>query len=183
GMVASHMKDKGNIRHYYRCVTKSSAQYRNNIDRCSNRYIPVDILEEDVWQTVVDIAKGEAALSDYLQTETVPDRSRDIAELTRRQEDAQKKRIDIMKWYRSNLLDTKTAEAELETVAKEIATIAEQLSGLKNVQDKIKKPPVISPEIIMEATTTEEKRKLLLQYGLLVHVKRIGKNYEFWFSL
>jgi len=182
GLVASHMKDHGTTRYYYRCVTKSSPQYHLNPERCPNRYIPVEALEEDVWQTLVAISTRAVSLSDYLQTEQVPDRSRDIAELTKRQNYAQKKRLDIMKWYQAHLLDTQVAEAELAAVAKELAAMAEQLTGLKNVQDKIKKPLTISPAIVMNATTVEEKRKILLHYKLQVHVKRTGKNYEFWFK-
>lgn len=182
GMVASQMKDHGKTRHYYRCVTKSSPQYRQLTPRCSNRFIPVDAIEEDVWQTLIDLAQDEALLNDYLVLEQVPDRSRDIAEVLKKHEYAKKKQSDIMKWYRSNLIDSLTAETSLALLAKEVSATSEQLAKLKDSQQKIKSPLALSPAIIMDAATTEEKRKILLQYGLTVHVKRTLTTIEIWFN-
>jgi site-specific DNA recombinase len=183
GMVANKIKATGNIHHYYRCVTKSSPHYRLHTTKCLNRYIPVDLLEESVWEAFVAIASGDAALSDFLRTEKVPeDHMEEIAKLAKKQDEAIKLKADIMKWRRTNLIDSDTAESELQSVNKELYSINTQLAILQKSQDKLKQITILSPEEILNANTAEKKRQVLLQSNIEVHVTRIGKTPEFWFQ-
>jgi site-specific DNA recombinase len=183
GMVTNKIKTTGSIHHYYRCVTKSSPQYRLNTTKCPNRYIPVDLLEESVWEAFVAIASGDAVLSDFLKAEKLPeDHTEEIAKLAKKQDEAIKLKADIMKWRRLNLIDSTTAESELQNVNKELYSINSQLTILQKSQDKLKQITVISPEEILNANTSEKKRQVLLQSNIEVHVTRLGKTPEFWFQ-
>lgn len=184
GMVANKIKATGNIHHYYRCVTKSSPQYRLNADKCPNRYIPVTTLEESVWKAFVAITSGDATLDDFLRAEKMPpdDHLANILKLSKKQDEALKLKADIIKWRRTNLIDGNTAESELQNVNRELYAITTQLSTLQKSQDKIKEITVLSAEDILNANTMEKKRQVLLQSNIEVHVLRTSKTPEFWFQ-
>lgn len=186
GMVASRLKSNINGHTcYYRCVTKSSPHYRLDAAKCPNRYIPVDPLEESVWEAFVMIASGDAALSDFLRTEELPanNHAEEIAKLLKKQDEAMQLKTDVMKWRRTNLIDSNTAEKELQSITKDLSTITMQLTSLQKSQEKFKEVVVPTAEEILNANTIEEKRLLLLQSNLEVHVQRIGKIPEFWFQI
>jgi site-specific DNA recombinase len=183
GMVVSKIQSTGNLNHYYRCVTRSSPQYRLTTTKCTNRYVPINSLEESVWEAFVSIVSGDAALSDFLRTEKVPDdQGEDIAKLSKKQDEAMQLKADIMKWRRTNLIDSNTAESELQNVNKELYNISTQLTALQKSQEKMKQITVPSAEEVLNANTIEKKRQVLLQSNIEVHVMRIGKTAEFWFQ-
>lgn len=182
GMVASLMKNDGKSKYYYRCVTRSSPTYRNQGLKCTNRFIHVDYVEEIIWQTICNISKGDCLLNSYLRTEALPDRSAEIEKLSIKYEQTKKKQAEIVKWFRNNLIDASVAEKDLTDINKEISAISEHISTLKTSQNNIKKQPAILPANVLAATTTEEKRRIILDYGIQVHLKREGKDFDFWFS-
>lgn len=180
GMVASHMKDRGFIRHYYRCVTKSGSHYMFT-KKCPNRYIPVETLEDEIWQAFVNIALGNASLNDFLRQTKTPDYSKEITVLTTRLEDLNKKQTAIVKWFKANLITGSAAESELQSITNEITNLTARLRNLKSAQVNVKRPLIVDPEKIINAATFEEKREILIQSGLEIHVSRLGKEVSFWF--
>jgi site-specific DNA recombinase len=182
GMVASHVAPTGKIHHYYRCVTKSSPQYSLNV-KCPNRYIPVDALEESVWEAFVSIASTNAHLIDFLREKHLPsDHSDEIAKLSKERDNFLQKRSKLLKWYRTNIIDCATAESELQIIDKELFTFNTTLTALQKTQEKIREITVVSPEQILNANAVDKKRQILLHSAIEVHVKRISKTSEFWFQ-
>lgn len=182
GLVASQHK-KVSVTHYYRCVTKSSNQYQGSKFKCTNRYIPVDDLEEAVWQAFIDMANGSYEMEDFLRSDTIIDRSAEINDILQRQEEIRKKQSDVMKWYRSNLIDSEMAEAELLAANKELAATTITLEQLQAAQSKINKPTKeLSMQDIINATTFEQKRNILLNAEIDIYVSRMARDFEFWFK-
>jgi len=178
GLVASHLKTSGNTRYYYRCVTKSSSLYRNIREKCNNRCIPVEALEETIWNMFLNLASGESDINDYLQLNDIPDHSLQIEKLTKKYEELASQRIEITKWYKAKIIDPVTAEIDLQKLTKEMNIITVTIDSLQTAQKNIKKMPTISIEHILSAKTFEEKRELLIRSGFQFNVARTGKNVE-----
>ena len=178
GLVASHLKSSGNTRYYYRCVIKSSPQYRSMEVKCSNRYIPVEALEERIWAMFVDLSSGDSDINDYLQGMDIPDHSAQIEKLAKKQKELVAERIEIMKWYRAKIIDPVTAESELQKATKEIDMISGTIDNLTASQKQIKKMPTLSMDNILNAKTCKQKSDLLLRSGFEFSIKRTGKDVE-----
>lgn len=170
------------IYYYYSCVSKESNAYAISGNRCECRRIPAADLEDAVWQTLVNIANTTQQLSNYLRRKNLPDYSTEIEGLTTVHLELQKKRTDITRWYRENMIDSETADKELQNVNKELATTLSTLSRLHVAQEKIKQP-AISAINILEAKTFEEKRAVLIKFPYKIHAVRLGENFEFCFTL
>ncbi len=169
------------IYHYYSCITKESGSYAISGERCNCRRIPVDELDEAVWQCLLDIASGRRSLDEYLIKNITPDYSAEIEVLNKKQTVLRQKRADITRWYRDNLIDAETAEKELQTVQKELAAVISSLAGFQSSQEKIKKP-AISPAEVLNAKSFEEKRNLLLKFPYQIHTVRLAEDFEFCFK-
>lgn len=170
------------VYYYYSCVSKESNSYAISGHRCECRRIPAGDLEDTIWETLVEIANGTKQLEDYLRTKDIPDYSSEIERLNKLHLDLMRKRTDITRWYRENLIDGETAEKELQVVNKEITTILSTLSGLNVAQEKVKQP-AISPAAIINAKTFEEKRDVLIKFPYRIHAVRLGENFEFGFEM
>ncbi len=181
GMVAGHVNSNGTIRRYYRCVKKSSSHYMFT-ERCKNRFVPVEILEDTIWNTFVSIAKGNASLNDFMRVAKTPDYSKKIAKLEKQHAELTDKQTEIIKWFRSNIISNDVAQSELSSITKELAEISSNLSNLKAAQSEAKKPIDLSSTDILNATTFDEKRNVIVKLGLEIHVRRIEKNFEYWFE-
>lgn len=171
----------GKIYHYYSCISKESNSYALSGQRCNCRRIPVEELENEVWQTLTDIARGEKNLADYLREQNTPDYSAEIAHFSHKQADLKKKKADITQWYTNDLIDSETAEKELRTIDKEVTATISTLASLTIAQEKIKQPNV-SPADILNAKTFAERRDIMLQFPYQIHVVRLGDTFEFWFK-
>lgn len=171
----------GKIYHYYSCISKESNSYALSGQRCNCRRIPVEELENEVWQTLTDIARGEKNLADYLREQNTPDYSAEIAHFSHKQADLKKKKADITQWYTNDLIDSETAAKELRTIDKEVTATISTLASLTIAQEKIKQPNV-SPADILNAKTFAEKRDIMLQFPYQIHVVRLGDTFEFWFK-
>jgi site-specific DNA recombinase len=182
GLVASHLCSHDNTHYYYRCVIKSSPQYRDRQSECNNRYIPVDLLENTIWDTFTGIASGDINIDDYLQKDNIVDNTMEIQKLTKKRDDIAKKQSEIMKWYRANIIDSVAAESELQSVTKELSIIDNNIANLQASQKKIKQIPIISLTDVLNANTCEQKRKIIIETGIKIHVRRIEKNFQFWFT-
>lgn len=181
GMVASQTKSSAK-QYYYRCVINSSPNYRSR-NKCINRYIPVDSVENAIWDVFIDIANGTSSLSDFMRTSDLVDHSEEIKTLISRQEEIRKKKIDILKWYNNKLIDSEMTETELEKADKELTSITATLSGLQSAQKQIKIAPMISPEDILSASTFNQKRRVILHSGIVVYLRRSKDQFEFWFEV
>lgn len=181
GMIASQMSSCKN-KPYYRCASKASPHYAAKKEKCPNRMISVDKVEKAVWDAFLSLVKENASVSDFVVASDTPDRSEEISELNKHLKELQKKQIEIVKWFRSNLIDQTAAEVELHDINSEASKLASEIESLKAAQAKITNTPNFSTQDILNATTFEEKRKAIIQSGLKVHVKRINKEIEMWLS-
>lgn len=178
---AKRKNGQDKVYHYYSCITKESGAYVLTGNRCNCRRIPVDDLEDAVWQCLLNVATGQKSLDEYLVKHDTPDYSAEIEAMDKKQNQLRQKRTDITRWYRDNLIDGPTAEKELQVVQKELAATITALAGYQTSQEKIKKP-ALSPTDILNAKTFEEKRNLLLKFPYQIHAVRINDDFEFCFK-
>ncbi len=165
---------------YYSCISKESSSYAVAGNRCKCKRIPVKELEAAIWQTFIGIAYSEKILTDFLCSRDITDHSAEINLLIKKQADLHKKKADITRWYRVNLLDAKSAEKDLQLLNQELAATMSALSDLNAIQQEIKQPAA-SPAEILNAKTFQEKRDILLRFPYRINAVRLGENFEFWF--
>ncbi|MEN6567831.1 MAG: recombinase family protein [Veillonellales bacterium] len=181
GRIGKRKIGSGKMYYYYSCISKESNNYAINGDICQCRRIPVDDLEEAVWDVLLKIAKGEKSLNDYLRKQARPNYSQEIEKLHKTRAELEKKRMDITKWYSQNLIDDISAEKELQAIRKHLDAIISNLSQLNNIQEKIKQPGIL-PADILNAKTYEEKRNILIHFPYQIHAVRQGDSFAFWFK-
>ncbi|GBG56226.1 putative DNA recombinase [Sporomusaceae bacterium FL31] len=166
---------------YYSCISKESNSYAISGHRCQCRRIPVEELEEAVWESLVDIACDQKFLDAYFNKHHAPDYSAELSSITQTQESLLSKRDEITKWYCSNLIDNVTAEKELRLIQKDLEANKAAKLACQEAFDKIKKPALL-PTDILKATTFQEKRKIILSFQYQIHAVRLTDHFEFWFK-
>jgi len=183
GLVSSHMKSNGNNHYYFRCITKSSPQYMDKRSECNNRYIPVELVEDAVWNLFINIANGKENIGDHLESENIPDNLIEIQKLASKRNEIEGKQLEILKWYRTNMIKKEIADKEIQIIAKELMALNNTITSLQEAQKKIKQIPVISLDDVLKANTCEQKRKIIIQTGLKFYVSRIKKDLEIGLEL
>jgi site-specific DNA recombinase len=166
---------------YYSCISKESNTYAVNNMRCHCRRIPVEDLEESIWQCLVAIATSNGYLQNYLHTNNMLMYSTQITHLHKLQLELKKKRTNTLRWYHENLIDSENIEKELQTINSKAATIQSILSELTIAQEKANQL-VISPIDLLQTKTFMEKRNILLKLPYRIFTVRLGEAYEFFFE-
>lgn len=170
------------VYYYYSCISKESNAYAISGNRCKCRRIPAVDLEIAIWNALIEIVNNSKHLASYLHSKNLPDYSAEIDGINKRRRELKKKQTDITRWYCENMIDSETAEKELQSVNKELATTLSTLSGLSVAQEKIKQP-AISPADILDAKTFEEKRDVLIKLPYKINAVRLSENFEFCFTV
>ncbi|WP_235334179.1 recombinase family protein [Pelosinus fermentans] len=177
--TAKRKNGSDKIYYYYSCISKESNTYAVNGTSCQCRRIPVEDLEQAVWQCLVTLATAKDHLQEYLLTNTNFSYSQQITNLHAIQIELKKKKINTLRWYQENLIDSETVERELQTLNKELATIHHNISELRTVLEKTNQL-VTSPTDLITAKTFAEKRSVLLKLSYRIFAVRLNDSFEFY---
>ena len=140
---------------------------------CDAKMIRADVIDDDVWQTIIDMANGRPSV---LKKQQVKDYSNDLIQLYQGEEQLIKKREKIRSAFRKNLLTEDEFEEDLKLISKELEQIKSKQQILLGITEAA---PVIhkaTPSEIFNATTFEDKRDLLLKWQLSVFALKTGKD-------
>jgi site-specific DNA recombinase len=166
---------------YYVC-NKTMEDWYLKTGKCTNTHISANLFEDAVWKTLCSLARANGDISQYLQKPNSKDDSKEQLErMTRYYEELKKKRTDIMRFFRDNLIDSETAQKELQVVQKEISNAATTLSAIKEkkIKDSTKSLNLTADEILL-ATTFHDKRDILLKIGCIVYVSKTKNDIEWY---
>jgi len=167
------------IYRYYSCISKESNTYAVNSTPCRCRRIPVEDLDEAIWECLATIATSKGRMQDYLYTKNTLIYSKHITHLHKLQLELKKKQNKALGWYHDNLIDSETVQKELQTISAELATIQSTLSELMIAQEKTNQL-AISPIDLLQAKTFMEKRNILLKLPYRIVAVRLEGSYEFF---
>jgi site-specific DNA recombinase len=167
---------------YYVC-NKNMEDWYLKTGKCTNTHIQANILENAVWEMLCFLARGNGDISQYLQKpKTKDDSTSQLERMTRYYEDLQKKRTDIMRFFRDNLIDSETAQKELQIVQKEITNTSATLSTIKEKKAKdYPKSLNVTADEILSATTFRNKRDILLKTGCIIYVNKTKNDIDWYF--
>jgi site-specific DNA recombinase len=159
-VIGMNYQRHGHKYRYYICRAKF-----NDSKSCSNHYIPMDKLDDEVWSDLTAAAKSGVQFDGFVK----PD---DNADLRQRMEVAVSKLIArqaaMMKWVREGTVDVAVADKELQAIKKEIDLAN---TTIRNIPvSKPRHSP--KPSEIMKAETPIQKRNLLRRWGIKVYVTR-----------
>lgn len=166
---------------YYIC-NKNMENWYLKTGKCTNSHIRAKLFEDAVWKTLCFLARGNGDISQYLQRPRSKDNSKEQFErMTIYYEELQKKRTDIMRFFRDNLIDSETAQKELQMVQKEITNATITLSAIKDkkIINYTKSLNVTADEILL-ATTFQDKRNILLKLGCIVYVTKTKNDIDWY---
>ena len=166
---------------YYVC-NKNMEDWYLKTGKCTNTHIRANILEDAVWETLCSLARGNGDISQYMHKPKAQDNSEEQLErMTRYYEELQKKRIDIMRFFRDNLIDSETTQKELQVVQKEIANTKATLCTIKNKKlNKYFKSLNLTADEILSATTFHDKRDILLKIGYFIYVTKTKNDIDWY---
>lgn len=162
---------------YYSCITKESNSYATSSKRCMSRRIPAQELDCAVWNTLVEIA-----LSCDLTVTRLHERCsyhNQLEALTAKQSELEGKQADIARWYRSGLIISSTAEAELAQIDKNLSGLHAEILLTRQAAAKLEQPD-ISPAAILNAKLFKEKRDTVLSIPYHIEARRTGELVDFW---
>jgi len=164
---------------YYFCISESNANYKRQ--RCGNRRIQADYLDSQVWDTLKLIASGQTDISNYIKNDNSKDYSNEILQMNTQKEALLQRKIGIVQWFKDGMIDNPTATKQINDLNKEIANIDLSLSHLSIIHNK-NKPAEIPINDILQATTFEQKRSIMLQFSYKIFVVKTEDQFEFWFE-
>ncbi|MBP2659560.1 MAG: Resolvase protein [Firmicutes bacterium] len=146
---------------YYVCTA-----YINGHECDYRKTISSQELDDAVWAELTEAAKSKHGLSIYQNNTT--DTTAVKIDLEKQLAKLKKRQSAIVKWVADGILETEAAEKDLQSISKEVAATKNALSALA-VIPSVKS---ISSKDILKATSFEEKRRLLIAYGIKVFAKR-----------
>lgn len=169
---------------YYVCVTKESSSYAiPGKDRCNCRRIPAEEFDQRIWDIFLSIARGEAAFDNFIRNNELPDYSAEIQNFSKRYEEIKKRHGQIAGLIRKGLLDADAAASELVAANKEIAITKTALQSLSDLQSRTQLLAAsVSVDEILNASTFEEKRQVLLKSGFHFYAVRLDNNVDWYLS-
>jgi site-specific DNA recombinase len=167
---------------YYVC-NKNMEDWYLKTGKCANTHIRANILEDTVWEMLCSLARGNGDISQYLQKPKTKDDSKEQLErMTRYYEELQKKRTNIMRFFRDNLIDSETTQKELQVVQKEITNTTATLSAIKEKKtNDYPKSLNVTADEILSATTFYNKRDILLKIGCIIYVNKTKNDIDWYF--
>ncbi|MDF2635534.1 MAG: Resolvase protein [Pelosinus sp.] len=168
---------------YYVCNRNMENWYLKT-GKCTTRNIPSSLIEESIWNTLCSLIKKDQDLSIYMPNSNAQDNiTEQLERLTTYHEKLQKKRSDIMSWFRDNVIDSTTAKKELQDIKKEIAAAATTLATIKDKKERgMIKSFNITAEEILAATTFQTKRDILLKLGYTIYITKNSHHIDWYLS-
>lgn len=163
---------------YYSCITKESNSYATGNQRCICRRIPVQDLDDVVWNEIVQIGLS-GGINTALPDDEQQKYQKRLKPLTARQSELHRKQASIARWYRSGIIGKEPAETELLQIEKELLALDAEIFSMTKAVQKLKQPE-LSPAEILRAKTFHEKRDLLLNIPYHIKAKRTDDLIEFW---
>lgn len=167
---------------YYVC-NKNMENWYLKAGKCTTMHIPSSLIEESVWKALSSLIKEDQDISLYLPNnlKEQDNTTEHVERLTTYHEDLQKKRSDIMRWFRDNVIDSATAEKELQEIQKEIAATATALATIqdKNERNKAKSLNITTKELLA-ATTFQSKRDILLKLNYTIYATKINNCIDWY---
>jgi len=180
-LVGPRKRKPEKIYHYYFCVSQISSAYRPE-KCCGALRIPAPDLDNAIWGMLLDIASGNVELANYLQRQSLPDHSQEIANFSKLKVDLEKKKETIVGWYKDNVLTKEQADKELRDINKELQQLTYRLATMEQAQ---KKRPLSSLPVaeILNATTFAERRAIVTGLGLKFFAEKNEQDVvNFWFE-
>lgn len=176
GMCALPGSEYKKQQSYYVCYGK-----RENKNCPGSKYIPISEIENDVWNYILDIAKGKVNILDIIkQKDETLDRTAEIDKHSKIESQLLLKRDEITSWFVDGLIAANTAKKTLNEINKELNRVTAMLNSLHQTQEKSQKAiPNINLSHVLDANTTREKQKLLRSWNLKVYVTRENKMNQF----
>lgn len=168
---------------YYIC-NKNMENWYLQTGKCTNSHIRANLFEDAVWKTLCLLARGNGDISQYLQKPRPKDNSKEqFDRMTIYYEELQKKRTDIMRFFRDNLIDSETAQKELQMVQKEITNTTITLSAIKDKKIiNYTKSLNVTTDEILSATTFQDKRNILLKLGCIIYVNKTKNDIDWYLA-
>lgn len=146
---------------YYVCTA-----YINNNECAIRKCIPAKELDDTVWAELTAAAKKKRGLSIYRNKENQNLSAKSNLELQLVK--LKKRQSAILKWVSDGTVAIETAEKDLQNINKELASIKTAISTL-SIMPVTK---AINNADIINAQTFDEKRRALLQNGIIVFAKK-----------
>ena len=171
---------KGKEYQYYVCSTTMQAWY-NKTETCPNRHVPAQVIEEAVWQAVLNISQGTRTLESYSVITETQDNSEQIKRLNLYLADLHAKRADIMRWFRDGLLASEDAEKELQFIQREITSSAAVLRELEAATSARQNSELDFKDARL-AKTFQEKRNFLEKLNRSIVVTKFEDTLEWRFT-
>jgi len=143
--------------HYYKCYNVKKLQFDNK--PCDAKMIRADIIDEYVWQSLVDLVNGIPGIIEQAQPK---DYSSDLLELQQEEQQLIKKREKVRSAFRKSLLTEDEFEEDLKLISKELEQVKGKQQALLSFAETMPKTSKVSASDIINAVTFEDKRKILL---------------------
>ena len=180
--TVSHGKRKNSedvMYFYYFCISEKNANYKEQ--RCGNRLIPSDSLDYQIWDVLKQIASGQTTIDKYVKNKSSQDYTDEIQQMVKQREILQQRTATITKWFAIGKITEDAADEQINTLNKEITNLGENIGKLSSMQSKNKIIEIPVNEIL-QATTFEQKRNIMLRFGYKIFAVKVDDNYQFWFE-
>lgn len=145
--------------------------------KCDNKYINAEKFDLMVWDQLIHLAKNNVDFNSFNNKDAI-DNSAIKEQLENHLLSLRKNQVAVLKWARDKILEEDAAEKELQLISKEIATVSSNLSSLQPKEE----PTTINPFEILNATTFQQKRNIILKFKR-ISVKKVGDEIDWGFSV
>ena len=160
----------------YRCPNKYPKKYGPEIERCKTPTIRTDILDNYIWNLIVDIIKNPDLFINRNENKTESSLSQleNMINLINNQimeKEKEKEKIKLM--FRKSIIDEEELETEIQTLNKEISKLNDEIKKYQEEIDLIKRNNVVTdmtkqlliymePFLNDEQFMTFEKKKFII---------------------
>ncbi|MBP2644847.1 MAG: Resolvase protein [Firmicutes bacterium] len=178
-------RKKAQAKHYsyYTCITLESNQYAIRGDHCRSMRIPVEKLDNQVWNDLVAIAIQEPSFT--LSIAKIPsNHSAKLSALSQELTALKNRHSEIARLLREGILESAAAETELRTANRQIVTLNNQLLSVEAAKKKLlaTKPEDMTVDQILSAATFDDKRRILKHAEVQLYILRRESKIKYYFS-
>jgi site-specific DNA recombinase len=164
---------------YYACTSRTTSNRVNagGMNRCDNKkYVPANELDEEVWNTLLDYARGNKDIEEILTGRAHGDkqsRAAEIGDIDNEIEAIKKQRETIRAAYRNHESTDAEYRQDMSITMKRLELLQARVAELRRSEIMVQRAaPAINPEDILNAKTFGEKRELLLRWGFIFLAER-----------
>ncbi|HMM20373.1 MAG TPA: recombinase family protein [Selenomonadales bacterium] len=162
---------------YYTCVTRESAHYALQQQRCQAMRIPVEQMDRLVWALFASIASKAACLRDFVENAELPDYAAETARLSQQHEELLNRHRQVAALIREGLLAIDAAREELRAANRELRAISAALQELQAAQASATGAgPSLSPDEFLHAATFQQKHAIIVRSGVRIFAARPARN-------